>query len=118
LGTYDLKDIKESGALFIRKVSDRIDHNLVTLLPVHDPKEIPSISWPKEVKMIEKPDWKKSMKEIDDKLVALLPVLDHKEIHSILWPKEVKMIIAKPEKIMRQCGWPAALFRLREESSE
>lgn len=61
LGTYDLKDIKESGALFIRKVSDRIDHNLVTLLPVHDPKEIPSISWPKEVNMITKPDWKKTM---------------------------------------------------------
>ena len=63
LGTYDLKDIKESGALFIRKVSDRIDHNMVTLLPVHDPKEIPSISWPNEVNMSTKPDWKETMKQ-------------------------------------------------------
>jgi hypothetical protein len=63
LGTYDLKDIKESGALFIRKVSDRIDHNLITLLPVHDPKEIPSISWPKEVNMSTKPDLTNKMKE-------------------------------------------------------
>jgi hypothetical protein len=61
LGTYDLNDIKESGALFIRKVSDRIDHNLLTLLPVHDPKEIPSISWPKDVKVTPKPDWQVTM---------------------------------------------------------
>ena len=34
LGVYDLGDIKESGALFVRKVSWTVDDNLVRLLPV------------------------------------------------------------------------------------
>jgi len=34
LGIYDLGDIKESGALFVRKVSWTVDDNLVRLLPV------------------------------------------------------------------------------------
>ena len=46
LGTYDLKDIKDSGALFIRKVSPLVDANILHILPVDDHSLIPDISWP------------------------------------------------------------------------
>jgi hypothetical protein len=46
LGTYDLKDIKDSGALFIRKISPLVDENIFRLLPVDDHADIPDISWP------------------------------------------------------------------------
>ena len=46
LGTYDLKDIKDSGALFIRKVSPLVDANILRILPVDDHSLIPDISWP------------------------------------------------------------------------
>jgi len=46
LGVYDLADIKESGALFIRKTSSVLDPNLYHLLPVDEWQEIPPIQWP------------------------------------------------------------------------
>jgi hypothetical protein len=57
LGVYDLGSIRESGALFVRKVSTHIDPNMVSLLPVDREDQIPLIHWPEEVKMIPKPDW-------------------------------------------------------------
>jgi hypothetical protein len=61
LGVYDLGNIKDSGALFIRKVSRSIDHNLYHLLPVTDPEQIPAIMWPPEVKISSKIDWEPIM---------------------------------------------------------
>lgn len=58
LGVYDLKEIKDSGALFVRKVSDRIDYNIVEMLPVYDRNDIPRIGWPKEIEISPKTDWK------------------------------------------------------------
>jgi len=53
LGVYDLGSIKESGALFVRKVSWAVDSNLVRMLPVKSGKEgtsewdeLPDIGWP------------------------------------------------------------------------
>ena len=53
LGTYDLGAIRDSGALFIRKVSSTVDKNLVNMLPVKKPSDdrlewdvIPDIRWP------------------------------------------------------------------------
>lgn len=57
LGVYDLGSIRESGALFVRKVSERIDSNMVRLLPVHHESEIPWVDWPNEVALGKKPDW-------------------------------------------------------------
>jgi hypothetical protein len=57
LGVYDLASIKDSGALFIRKVAEEIDSNIFKILPVNDRDEIPHIEWPKEVKVSEKIDW-------------------------------------------------------------
>lgn len=57
LGTYDLGNIKDSGALFIRKVSRTIDPNLHHLLPVSKPEQIPTIRWPSEVKVSGKVNW-------------------------------------------------------------
>ena len=53
LGVYDLGAIKDSGALFVRKVSRTVDENLVRLLPVDgdgDRSEwqiLPDIRWPR-----------------------------------------------------------------------
>merc|ERR1711981_525607 len=57
LGVYDLAKIKQSGALFIRKVSKEIDQNLLNLLPVETQNQIPNISWPEEVNITDKPKW-------------------------------------------------------------
>lgn len=46
LGVYDLSAIKRSGALFVRKVSAKVDDNLFNLLPVDDHVLLPDISWP------------------------------------------------------------------------
>ena len=51
LGTYDLANIKDSGALFIRKVAKEIDPNIFRLFPVSHESDIPYIQWPKEVKV-------------------------------------------------------------------
>lgn len=53
LGIYDLGSIKDSGALFVRKVSRAVDENLVRMLPVEregDMSEwelLPDIRWPR-----------------------------------------------------------------------
>lgn len=57
LGVYDLGLIRDTGALFARKVSALIDPNLVRLLPVDRIDQIPKIYWPREVTLTEKPDW-------------------------------------------------------------
>lgn len=59
--TYDLYDIKFSGALYVRKVSTAIDPNIYRILPVDDNEDIPPIGWPKEVKLSPVPDWKKTV---------------------------------------------------------
>ena len=57
LGVYDLANIRDSGAIFIRKVTKAIDPNLLHLLPVNSRDQIPHIQWPKEVNITDKPDW-------------------------------------------------------------
>ena len=54
LGVYDLGAIKDSGALFVRKVSRTVDENLVRMLPVERIEDydsewemIPDIRWPR-----------------------------------------------------------------------
>lgn len=57
LGAYDLGSIRDSGALFVRKVSSTVDENLVRMLPVKSNgrkegsplewDELPDIRWPK-----------------------------------------------------------------------
>lgn len=64
LGVYDLKQIKDSGALFVRKVSDRVDYNIVEMLPVDDSNCIPRIGWPKEVKIAPKTDWEEKIRMV------------------------------------------------------
>ena len=61
--TYDLNNIRISGALFIRKVATMIDPNMYRILPVDDPEDIPPISWPKEVQLSPVPDWEKTVTE-------------------------------------------------------
>ena len=55
LGTYDLGAIRDSGSLFVRKVSWTVDKNLVLMLPVKMSEgsegrlewdELPDIRWP------------------------------------------------------------------------
>mmetsp|Transcript_30574 Transcript_30574/g.98538 ORF Transcript_30574/g.98538 Transcript_30574/m.98538 type:complete len:376 (-) Transcript_30574:46-1173(-) len=46
LGAYDLKEIRDFGALFVRKVSDDVDSTLFHVLPVDDHDDIPPIGWP------------------------------------------------------------------------
>jgi Core-2/I-Branching enzyme len=65
LGVYDLAGIRESGALFTRKVSIHIDHNLLNILPVNDTADIPYIQWPWHVKLTEKPDWSRFLEPIN-----------------------------------------------------
>jgi hypothetical protein len=67
LGVYDLANIRQSGALFVRKISTSIDPNLLQLLPVDDASEIPPIQWPEEILLSEKPDWDKRLSEMHKK---------------------------------------------------
>jgi len=46
LGAYDLGDVRESRALFLRKASRDVDPNLFALLPVDDFRDIPDLRWP------------------------------------------------------------------------
>eukprot|EP00579_Thalassiosira_antarctica_P001020 CAMPEP_0201875888 /NCGR_PEP_ID=MMETSP0902-20130614/7737_1 /ASSEMBLY_ACC=CAM_ASM_000551 /TAXON_ID=420261 /ORGANISM="Thalassiosira antarctica, Strain CCMP982" /LENGTH=487 /DNA_ID=CAMNT_0048403031 /DNA_START=113 /DNA_END=1574 /DNA_ORIENTATION=- len=75
LGTYDLGSIRDSGALFVRKVSWAVDNNLVRMLPVKSTSgrkdgklewdELPDIRWPAElgVKIKDPFVWKKKRKK-------------------------------------------------------
>ncbi|VEU43371.1 unnamed protein product [Pseudo-nitzschia multistriata] len=67
LGTYDLNNIRVSGALYVRKVARAIDPNMYTILPVDRPDQIPPISWPAEVEIGPVPDWEKTKAELIDK---------------------------------------------------
>lgn len=67
LGVYDLANIKDSGALFIRKVAKEIDPNLFHLFPVSSKDEIPYIHWPNELKISPKIDWDKTLKQKEKK---------------------------------------------------
>lgn len=60
LGVYDLANVRDSGALFVRKLSKLVDHNMVRIFPVNQKEEIPDISWPRHVEISEKPDWEKT----------------------------------------------------------
>jgi hypothetical protein len=62
LGVYDLKEIRDSGALFVRKVSDRIDYNVIDMLPVDGSSSIPRIGWPHEVEISPKVDWEERIR--------------------------------------------------------
>ena len=62
--TYDLNDIRLSGALYIRKVAQVIDPNLYRILPVEEPQQIPPISWPKDVQISPVPDWAKQITQL------------------------------------------------------
>lgn len=53
--------------MYVRKVASSIDHNLFEILPVDDPEEIPSISWPKEVEISPAPDWEEKLTELKRK---------------------------------------------------
>jgi hypothetical protein len=57
LGVYDLREIRETGAFFARKISALIDPNMVRLLPVDRRDQIPNIQWPDVVSLTDKPDW-------------------------------------------------------------
>jgi len=59
LGVYDLGGIRETGALFARKVSALLDPNMVRLLPVERRDQIPDIRWPFIVSLTEKSEWEK-----------------------------------------------------------
>ena len=63
LGIYDLANIIDSGALYVRKVSIYIDPNLVDLLPVSNTSELPYIQWPNEVQLSPVPNWEKKLAE-------------------------------------------------------
>ncbi|KAL3941277.1 MAG: hypothetical protein SGARI_000657 [Bacillariaceae sp.] len=63
LGVYDLANIRDSGALFVRKVANVIDYNLYHLLPVDKPEQIPRIGWPKEVELSDVPDWEATLQK-------------------------------------------------------
>jgi hypothetical protein len=64
LGIYDLRAIRESGALYIRKVSQFVEPNLYQVLPVSIREEIPDLYWPDEVQISVKVDWRKRIKEL------------------------------------------------------
>jgi len=63
LGVYDLADIIDSGALYVRKTSVHVDPNLVRLLPVSNTSELPYIEWPNEVQISPVPNWTKKIEE-------------------------------------------------------
>mmetsp|Transcript_16307 Transcript_16307/g.23923 ORF Transcript_16307/g.23923 Transcript_16307/m.23923 type:complete len:524 (-) Transcript_16307:499-2070(-) len=64
LGIYDLGDIVDSGALFIRKVSVNVDPNIVYMFPVSRESDIPYIRWPNELQISEKPNWERIKQEM------------------------------------------------------
>ena len=66
MGVYDLASVRDAGALFIRKVSDQIDHNMARLFPVDRLDQVPDISWPEIVAISDKPDWE----EFREKMMA------------------------------------------------
>lgn len=80
LGVYDLKNIRDSGSLFIRKVATVIDHNMYTLLPVDNPYQIPSISWPKDVQVIPAPDWERWLANLEAKHGRKEAKVDRKDV--------------------------------------
>jgi len=61
----DLANIKDTGALFVRKVSKGVDPNLINILPVTCSDELPYIQWPAEVKISEKMDWEPILAHMD-----------------------------------------------------
>ena len=49
LGIYDLQSIRQSGSLYIRKVSSLVDENLYRVLPVSNfIQDVPIIGWPRQ----------------------------------------------------------------------
>jgi Core-2/I-Branching enzyme len=67
LGVYDLESLHESGALYIRKVSQWMDPNLYKILPVEHADDIPPIGWPKnEIKLSPVPDWEKTIQQLKE----------------------------------------------------
>jgi len=46
LGVFDLRAIRQSGALFIRRVSRNVEPNILHLLPADSHAAIPDIGWP------------------------------------------------------------------------
>jgi hypothetical protein len=66
LGVYDLRAIRQSGALFCRKVSRFVEPNLQHLLPVQSKDEIPDIYWPEEVSVSVKMNWRKRIEELKE----------------------------------------------------
>lgn len=91
LGLYDLGDIKDSGALFIRKVSWSVDENLVRMLPVilskgeeESPSKLlewdvlPDIRWPKNGVNIKKP-WSWAAEEEEDEVEEEEAEVEEKE---------------------------------------
>lgn len=67
VGVYDIANLKQSGALFVRKVSTFVEPNIVNLLPVDSIDELPDISWPHEVKLSPLPDWEARIRELMEK---------------------------------------------------
>lgn len=59
LGIYDLRAIRDSGALFIRKVSQFVEPNLYQVLPARRKEDIPDLFWPNELAVSPKVDWEK-----------------------------------------------------------
>lgn len=68
LGVYDLRSIRQSGALYIRKVSQFVEPNLYQVLPVATIDEIPDFYWPSEVKVSVKIDWVKRIQDLKRQL--------------------------------------------------
>lgn len=79
LGVYDIGSIKDSGALFVRKVSIFLDPNIVNLLPVMHSSDLPSIRWPAEVKVSPLPNWEKRIKELIEKAKEIKAKKEHGE---------------------------------------
>ena len=69
LGVYDLRSIRRTGALYIRKVSQFVEPNLYTILPAATVEQIPELFWPHEVKVSEKVDWIQRMKDLRQKIL-------------------------------------------------
>lgn len=70
LGVYDLRSIRRTGALYIRKVSQFVEPNLHQILPASTVEEIPDFFWPDEVKISEKVDWVQRMKDLKRRVLA------------------------------------------------
>ena len=81
LGTYDLGSIRSSGALFIRKVSERIDANLVRLFPIESASDIPPFEWPREVAITDKPDWDEKIRAVHAEMLQERDVEQVEEGH-------------------------------------